>query len=99
VSRIDPFDESLDRWVVEHYSYDSERHERRNRPIVAFDDPDEMVAFIDAASTELKERQRQGQADQRERYSGVRRVAGYEASSSRERLAGRLRRHHQRPEG
>jgi hypothetical protein len=92
VARIDPFDESLDRWVVEHYAFDPERHERWNRPVVAFDHPDEMVAFIESAAAELKRRQRQGLADEREQYSGRRREPGYEKASQRDRIAVRMNR-------
>lgn len=92
VARIDPFDESLDRWVVEHYAFDPERNERWNRPVAAFDHPDEMVTFIEVAATELKRRQRQGLADEREHYSGTHRGPGYEKASQRERIAARMNR-------
>ena len=71
MASVDPFDESIDRWVVRRYRFDPERNERRHVPEIAFDNSTEMEEYVLRASVELHELQQNRQADDREHYSGV----------------------------
>jgi hypothetical protein len=52
VARVDPDDDSIHRWVVWHYRYDSYRSERRNVVVAAFDNPGEFFADIAERSSQ-----------------------------------------------
>jgi len=71
MASVDPFDEDLDRWVVQRYRFDPERNERRHVPEIAFDSSREMEEYLLRASIEIHELQQRGLADEREHVSGV----------------------------
>lgn len=41
VARVDPNDDSIERWSVRWYRYDPDRHERRHVTVAAFDNASE----------------------------------------------------------
>ena len=84
MASVDPFDEDLDRWVVQRYRFDPERNERRHVPEIAFDSSKEMEEYVQRASIELYVLQQNGRPDNREHYSGVHWEPGH-----RERMAAR----------
>src|SRR5437016_3404916 len=71
MGRVDPEDDTIERYVVFHYRYDSNRRERRNMIEAAFDDADEMVAHLRRERAALGERQDAGLADPKENYHGT----------------------------
>ena len=71
MGRVDPEDDTITRYVVFHYRYDPDRHERRNMIEAAFDDADEMVAYLNREGAALKARQDAGSADLSENHSGT----------------------------
>jgi hypothetical protein len=75
VAAVDPDDDTIDRWVVLHYRYDSGRRERRDVAVAAFDNPDEFHADIHARAEQLRARGKE--ADRLERITGRAYPAGY----------------------
>jgi hypothetical protein len=57
---VDPDDDSIRRYVVRHYRYDPERHERRHVVVAAFDDRREYDAYLRVAASELSDRKASG---------------------------------------
>jgi hypothetical protein len=90
--RVDHKDDGICRYVVFHYRYDPERHERRNVLVVAFDDSDEMVEYIQGANATLKNQQANGLVDPREHFHGTSWPAGSRERTRRERIELRRRR-------
>jgi hypothetical protein len=78
VAEVDPQDDTIRRYVVRHYAYDPDRHERRHMTVAAFDNEAEHRALFERLSEELRTR-RDGshEVDQREHYSGVVLEPGY----------------------
>ncbi len=87
MATVDPDDDTLRRYVVRHYAYDSHRRERRHQVVAAFDNEREFRALLDALADELRLR-RAGRdpVDPREHYSGVVQEPGHR----RRRQDGRL---------
>lgn len=78
VARVDPDDDSIHRWVVWHYRYDSYRSERRNVVVAAFDNPGEFFADIAERSSQLRRRSERGEdVHPAERISGAMYEPGY----------------------
>lgn len=61
VARVDPDDDSIYRWVVWHYRYDSDRNERRNVVVAAFDNAGEFHTDIEARAVQLRARKQRGE--------------------------------------
>lgn len=75
---VDPDDDTIARWVVAHYRYDADRHERRHVVVAAFDNPDEFHADIHARAEQLRARRESGEdVDRLERITGRTYAAGY----------------------
>jgi hypothetical protein len=75
---VDPDDDAVARYVVTHYRYDPDRHERRHVVVAAFDDPDEFHADIDLRAERLRIRRARGEdVDRLERITGRTYAAGY----------------------
>jgi len=62
VAAVDPDDDSAWRYVIRHYRYDPDRHERRHVVVAAFDSQSEFRAFLDAAAATLRARRETGEA-------------------------------------
>jgi hypothetical protein len=72
MARVDPDDDTLRRYVVRHYRYDPERHERRHVVVAAFDSRREFSACLDAVSEEIRRRGAAGgHVDPGEHVSGI----------------------------
>jgi hypothetical protein len=72
VAEVNAQDDSLRRFVVQHYRYDPERRERRNVVVAAYDNETEFLARINAIADDLATRARSGTlADPRENVSGT----------------------------
>jgi hypothetical protein len=78
VAKVDPDDDSIDRWVVQHYRYDPDRRERRHVVVAAFDNPNEFDADIEERATQLRTRKERGDdVDHVEYISGMMHQSGY----------------------
>ena len=86
---IDPLDDSCLRYVVMHYAFDEQSHERTGRAVVAFDNEAEYREYATAATDDLERRQQAGLADSKEKITGVQWPAGYHAQGQSKRLARR----------
>lgn len=71
MSRVDPQDDSMMRWVVHHYRYDPLRRERRHVLVSAFDNEREFDECMSELSREVENRRRAEHGDQRERVTGT----------------------------
>ncbi len=54
MTRADPEDDSIERWVAFHYLYDPERSERRNVIVDAFNSDADFRDLLDRAGSELR---------------------------------------------
>ncbi len=92
MAEVDPDDDDIDRWVVQHFRFDSQRRQRRNVLIAAYDNSREMERHIFEASIDLGVRQRQGATDEREHIFGGHWPAGNKAAADAKRLEWNLTR-------
>lgn len=84
----DPNDDSLWRWVLQHYRYDPQRHQRRNTTVAAYDNAAEFEAAFTTYSQRIQADIDAGDRDPRERVSGVIWHPGYHEEQARGRFAG-----------
>jgi hypothetical protein len=78
VVRVDPGDDSIERFIVWHYRYDPQRRERRHVVVAAFDNEPEFLACIETVRGEIERRKSHGEVvDPREHVSGTVHEPGY----------------------
>lgn len=78
MAQVDPDDDTIQRFVVMHYRYDPDRHQRRNVSVAAFDSESEYLARLNELGAALRDRRFGGELhDPRERISGVTLEAGH----------------------
>lgn len=85
MARVDPNDESIERWVVQRYRFDPDRNERRNVTEVAFDNAEEFDAYMHGARERLRAEQAEGSAESVEHYTGTVHEAGHQERMMRRR--------------
>lgn len=94
MARTDPADDSLRRYVVQHYRYDPDRRERRHVVVAAFDSRQEFNGCFRTTSEDLERRRAAGEdVDPREHVSGTVREPGAGKRAADGRLLMRARRH------
>lgn len=94
MAAVDPEDDSITRYVVMHYRYDHDRHERRNVVVAAFDNEAEWERAVDALGDQLRRAKASGQVmDPQEGASGHIREPGHAAPAHNGRLVERAIRH------
>jgi len=94
VAAVDPDDDSAWRYVIRHYRYDPDRHERRHVVVAAFDSQSEFRAFLDAAAATLRARREAGEdVDPREHITGLVYEPGYHRLQRNARLLRRASDH------
>jgi hypothetical protein len=72
MARVDPEDDSIRRFIVRHYRYDPERHQRRHVVVAAFDNKREFHACMREAASDIERRKNSGeQVDPGEHASGI----------------------------
>ncbi len=86
MARVDPYDDTIERWVAFHYRYDPERRERRNVIVAAFDRQRDFSRFLKASGAGLRAAIARGDAEPVEGMSGVRWPVGYHARVAATRL-------------
>jgi hypothetical protein len=77
VVKVDPTDDTIDRWIVQWYRFDPERHERRHTIVAAFDNAAEMEAEMSRLTQQLRDRKRAGMSEDVESISGAHHQVGY----------------------
>jgi hypothetical protein len=68
VATVDPEDDDIRRFVVHHYRYDPERHERRHVLVAAFDTAAEARACFDRTRAEIERSRETDPAFDRREY-------------------------------
>ncbi|MCW2784471.1 MAG: hypothetical protein JWP74_988 [Marmoricola sp.] len=72
MAMVDPDDDGIRRYVVSHYRYDVDRHERRHVVVAAFDRAREFEREFERLVVELRERRDAGAVtDPQEHITGV----------------------------
>jgi hypothetical protein len=72
VARVDAADDTIRRFVVHHYRYDHDRHERRHVIVAAFDNKREFEACLRSITAGIERRRLNGEpVDRSEHASGV----------------------------
>ena len=86
MTRVDPEDDSIERWVAFHYLYDPERSDRRNVIVDAFNSDADFRDLLDRAGSELRAAIANGAAEKMEHLGGWRWPAGRIADQAETRL-------------
>jgi hypothetical protein len=71
MGRVDPADDAIERFVVRHYRFDPERHQRRHVVVEAFDNEHELKRSIHALRRALERLRAVEPVDPKEHVSGV----------------------------
>jgi hypothetical protein len=94
MARVDAEDDTLRRYIVRHYRYDPERHERRHVVVAAFDSQKEYERCLRAVSAEIERRKAAGEyVDSGEHASGTVYEPGDRQRAANGRLVMRAFRH------
>ena len=94
MAAVDPDDDTIRRYMVWHYRYDPDRHERRHVVVGAFDSESEYDACMEATEAALRARRDTGEAvDLREHVSGMVYEPGYRRLQRNGRLLKRAAEH------
>ena len=92
--RVDPEDDSIERFIVRHYRYDPLRRERRHVVVAAFDNEREYRTCMDNVQAEIKGRRERGEpVDPSEHASGNVHEPGYLRRAANGHLLSRAIRH------
>jgi len=98
VARVDPQDDDVLRFIVQHYRYDPERHERRHVLVAAFDNEQEFLTCINTVRAQIEGSKSRGEpVDPREHASGALLEPGYRRRAANGHLVMRALRHGVRP--
>jgi hypothetical protein len=72
MAQVDPENDNIQRFIVRHYRYDPERHERRHVVVAAFDNEPEFQARMQEVGAEIRRRrEHEANVDRREHASGA----------------------------
>lgn len=94
MAHVDLSDDSIRRYIVRHYRYDPERHERRHVVVAVVDNRREYRAELERASAALENRRRQGNdVDPREHITGTIREPGGDRRAADGHLLSRMVKH------
>ena len=94
MARVDVEDDSIRRFVVRHYRFDPERHERRHVVVAAFDNEDEFIELITSIEADIRQREKTGAlVDKNEHASGTCLEPGHSAAAARGRFITKSLRH------
>jgi len=94
MAHVDLSDDSTRRYIVRHYRYDPERHERRHVVVALVDNKREYRAELESARAALESQRLQGDAvDPREHITGTIREPGDDRRAAHGHLLTRAVRH------
>jgi hypothetical protein len=88
---VDPEDDTLTRFVVWHFRYDPDRHERRNVLVTAYDNSGELEQAIERLRRDVELLKASGEAERCEHITGVVYRPGDRERARRRRIASRAR--------
>ena len=72
MAAVDPDDDTIRRFVVQHHRFDPERRQHRRVAVAAFDNRNEFEAAIDQLAGDIERRRRSGEpVDSREFATGT----------------------------
>lgn len=71
MAEVDPNDDSIWRWVLHHYRYDSERRERRNVVVAAYSNEAEFDDALATYGRRIHDEITAGYRDRKEHVGGV----------------------------
>jgi hypothetical protein len=77
MTRIDPADDTVDRWILRWYRFDADRGERRHTTVAAFDNAAEFEAEMSRLAEQLRRRKAAGLSEDVEWITGVHHHPGY----------------------
>jgi hypothetical protein len=77
MTRIDPADDTVDRWILRWYRFDADRGERRHTTVAAFDNAAEFEAEMSRLAEQLRRRKAAGLSEDVEWITGVHHYPGY----------------------
>lgn len=93
MAQVDPENDSIRRFIVQHYRYDPARRERRQVVVAAFDNKREYRRFLETTAAEILRRKDAGAAEAEEYVSGVVREPGDQRRQQNARLIARAAAH------
>lgn len=94
MARVDPADDTIERFIARHYRYDPLRRERRHVVVDAFDNEPEFLVCMERIRAEIERRRYSGEAvDPREHASGTVYEPGYLRRAANGHLLKRAIRH------
>lgn len=94
MAMVDPDDDDIRRYVVQHYRYDPQRHERRHVVVAAFDNAREFDACLQGIHADIEARRAAGEpVDRSEHASGTIHEPGHQRLAANGRLVLRAFRH------
>jgi len=93
MASVDPADDCVSRWVLQHYSYDPDRGQRRNVIVAAFDNRGEFGREMDRYAQLVRDASGTGQPPDGEWVSGVEWPPGYHAEQAPARAVRRAVKH------
>ena len=94
MARVDPGDDSIERFIVRHYRYDPQRRERRHVVVAAFDNEREFRACMEDVQAEITRRRDASEpVDPGEHASGIVHEPGYLRRAANGHLVTRAIRH------
>jgi hypothetical protein len=91
MTRIDPADDTVDRWILRWYRFDADRGERRHTTVAAFDNVAEFEAEMSQLVEQLRRRKAAGLSEDVEWITGVHHYPGYKEAMAARRRAERAR--------
>ena len=100
MGRVDIEDDSIRRFVVRHYRYDHDRHERRHVVVDVFDNEAEFLALCEQIAADIDRRKATGQpVGHNEHASGLVYEPGDRARAATGHLVRRMLEHGVDPRG
>ncbi len=94
MAMVDPENDSITRFVVMHYRYDPDRHERRHVVVAAYDNEDEFDGAFAALAAHIRQARAAGEdIDPREHATGQVLEPGHHVKARNGRLVHRAIEH------
>jgi hypothetical protein len=90
---VDSADDAIRRFVVQLYTYDPDRRERRHIEVGSFDNEAEAMRCVGDSHMEVMSRQVSGEADARDHVTMVVKEPGVDERNRQRRIRERLRRY------
>ena len=83
MSEVNPDDDTVRRWLIQHYRFDPSRNQRRNVRVAAYDDESESRSELEKYTQKIRSEIAAGTRSNRETVSGVTFEPGHLAAQAR----------------